>query len=830
MQRGMTWTLVDGTPAIMKMNAESAPKLDTPDRALAYLRFYVGFLEETDHGRWKLIDHVGDVDWFPTASGELRATLAARIKPLILESGSDQDWKAIGTIQYGNAFWEASFHLARNGDLTTQRSRLIEQELPVYLDAFSNGIRVQRTMAQMNEGKPQRDLAKVQKTLAANPKDEDALKELPGIYYRLRSWKDAVEAGQKWVDFLKAQPETRATKTVDLREAYIALTVYQLLARNFTGALASSEAARKVDPSSLIAEAAYAHALLFSGRTEEAEKIFLANGGKKSNPTSDEVWEQLVFGDWSVLEQDGLTNPSIAHIRDLMTQQQDQRDLARYEQDLKADTKDEKALQLLPHLYFKAERWKDAADTEKKRLAYVKEVDAASTKKTDDLRNTYEALAWYQLFAHDFAGALASSEAGRKLDPSYLLNDTNRAHALLLVGRTQEAEALYLGNVGKKMNSNSEQTWEQAILADFTSMEQGGITNAEIPRIRRLLNLAQYDHYLAQYEQQLKTNPKDEDALRYLPHVYYNLGRWKDAVETEKNFVAFLRSKPDSDTSKMSDLRETLSNLSWYEILARDFAEALATSEEAMKLDPASLYAVGNHAHALLALGRTQEAETVYIANVGKKMEPDTDKTWEETIREDFTSMEKEGIATSEIARIRKLLDRAQNEQLLAFYQQQFAKNPNDENAVRRLPNVYFSLERWKEAVDAEKAYVAFLQRQSKHDAAWSSALSGAYVGLAWYQLYIRDFAGSLASSDEAIKLGPADLAAQTNRAHALVFLGRTKEAEEVYLKHRGEKVFAGSDEIWEHAILNDFDDLERAGITNAEFARIRELFKSPAK
>ncbi len=71
---------------------------------------------------------------------------------------------------------------------------------------------------------------------------------------------------------------------------------------------------------------------------------------------------------------------------------------------------------------------------------------------------------------------------------------------------------------------------------------------------------------------------------------------------------------------------------------------------------------------------------------------------------------------------------------------------------------------------------------------------------------------------------------AQTNRAHALLFLGRTKEAEAVYLGHRGEKVFANSDEKWEDAILTDFDDLSKAGITNPEFARLRALLKPPAK
>jgi hypothetical protein len=139
-------------------------------------------------------------------------------------------------------------------------------------------------------------------------------------------------------------------------------------------------------------------------------------------------------------------------------------------------------------------------------------------------------------------------------------------------------------------------------------------------------------------------------------------------------------------------------------------------------------------------------------------------------------------------------------------------------------------LARPKEAVDAEKNYIAWLQRQPTHDAAWTDTLANAEGSLAWYQIFIRDFAGSLASSDESLRLNPKDLATQTNRAHALLFLGRTKDADAIYLGHRGEKVFANSDEKWEQAILTDFDDLEAGGLTNPEFARIRALLKAPAK
>jgi hypothetical protein len=142
-------------------------------------------------------------------------------------------------------------------------------------------------------------------------------------------------------------------------------------------------------------------------------------------------------------------------------------------------------------------------------------------------------------------------------------------------------------------------------------------------------------------------------------------------------------------------------------------------------------------------------------------------------------------------------------------------------------------LERWKEAVDTQKAEVVAIKSEPKHDADWSSSLDDAYVSLAWFQLFSRDFEGSLASTEEARKLDATDLTMETNHAHALLFLGRLPEAEAIYLQHRGEKMSADSDQIWNEVVFGDFDDLQKAGIitkeTAPEVAHIRELLKPPS-
>jgi hypothetical protein len=110
-------------------------------------------------------------------------------------------------------------------------------------------------------------------------------------------------------------------------------------------------------------------------------------------------------------------------------------------------------------------------------------------------------------------------------------------------------------------------------------------------------------------------------------------------------------------------------------------------------------------------------------------------------------------------------------------------------------------------------------------------ALRSAYLNLSWYQLFARDFSGALASAESGHKLNSSNLYIETNRAHALLFLGRVQEAESLYLEHRGEKMNPGSanSDTWNEAVLHDFDDLERAGLTNSDFAHIRVLLKNSA-
>jgi hypothetical protein len=88
-----------------------------------------------------------------------------------------------------------------------------------------------------------------------------------------------------------------------------------------------------------------------------------------------------------------------------------------------------------------------------------------------------------------------------------------------------------------------------------------------------------------------------------------------------------------------------------------------------------------------------------------------------------------------------------------------------------------------------------------------------ALAGVSWHALFARKYPEAIAAADRSIQLKPNDLVPETNRAHALMMLGRTAEAKAIYMAHKGEKI--GS-RVWEQVIADDFAELRKAGITHS--------------
>ena len=88
--------------------------------------------------------------------------------------------------------------------------------------------------------------------------------------------------------------------------------------------------------------------------------------------------------------------------------------------------------------------------------------------------------------------------------------------------------------------------------------------------------------------------------------------------------------------------------------------------------------------------------------------------------------------------------------------------------------------------------------------------------------------AQGLALSEEAIGIAPKELWPYSTRADALMLLGRTDEARQIYLAHRGEHFQNGKS--WEDTVKSDFAKFRKLGFVNSLMAETEADFELPPK
>ena len=103
-----------------------------------------------------------------------------------------------------------------------------------------------------------------------------------------------------------------------------------------------------------------------------------------------------------------------------------------------------------------------------------------------------------------------------------------------------------------------------------------------------------------------------------------------------------------------------------------------------------------------------------------------------------------------------------------------------------------------------------------------------AFGGTAYHAVLAHDFEEALEIADEAIALAPGKIWLNSNRAHALMFLGREDEAREIYLKYRGVEKALG-DRAWDDVILTDFTEIRQSGIDHPLMGEIEAAFGAPS-
>jgi TPR repeat protein len=161
-----------------------------------------------------------------------------------------------------------------------------------------------------------------------------------------------------------------------------------------------------------------------------------------------------------------------------------------------------------------------------------------------------------------------------------------------------------------------------------------------------------------------------------------------------------------------------------------------------------------------------------------------------------------------------------------------FAKDAaaGDPDGQRRIGEIYFHQGKYDAALAAYRASVKLAQtiltKVSADPTATGAVRSAAQkIGEVAYALLLHgEFQNALDASIYAIALAPDQLWLQTNRADALMMLGRLDEARAIYLGNRGKK--DAGDKSWIADVLGDFASLRKKGYSSPLMAEIEAAFQ----
>ncbi|SRR6266540_831193 len=141
--------------------------------------------------------------------------------------------------------------------------------------------------------------------------------------------------------------------------------------------------------------------------------------------------------------------------------------------------------------------------------------------------------------------------------------------------------------------------------------------------------------------------------------------------------------------------------------------------------------------------------------------------------------------------------------------------NPKDSKAYSYRADVYSKKKQYDAAIkDIQKA-VKLDPKNGQY-----------YLDLGWYQLFNRKPREAIAASLKALELSPDDaVIIKTNLAHGYLFDNQLEKAKAIYLENKGAKLHDGR--TFSQAVLDDFKEFQKAGITHPDMEKIKALLTS---
>jgi hypothetical protein len=89
------------------------------------------------------------------------------------------------------------------------------------------------------------------------------------------------------------------------------------------------------------------------------------------------------------------------------------------------------------------------------------------------------------ILAHDFTDALDAANQAIAAAPNETWLYLIRAHALMFLGQTAQARALYVKYRGQKIPEAGGKLWEAVVVGDFTTLRAANLTNPLMDEIEK---------------------------------------------------------------------------------------------------------------------------------------------------------------------------------------------------------------------------------------------------------------------------------------------------------------------------------------------------------
>ena len=132
---------------------------------------------------------------------------------------------------------------------------------------------------------------------------------------------------------------------------------------------------------------------------------------------------------------------------------------------------------------FEAGNYAKAARLQETIAAAVRRTEtAAEGKPGNGTLDELLSLSWYQLLAGQYETVIATTDEAAAISSDYISIDANRAHALMLLGSTDEARAIYALHKGEETRNNK--IWDDEVLDDFYELERANIEHPLMDEIR----------------------------------------------------------------------------------------------------------------------------------------------------------------------------------------------------------------------------------------------------------------------------------------------------------------------------------------------------------